>query len=230
MGDFVTDTAGSTRDDGARSSREATFSIRAAAVRAACAALAIGAYQLLLRPINSPIDLVFIGVLLGLVAGASLLSRSVLALVVLTIGVLMAWRGFVGWLVLWPADIAVNRSDLAWIVVLTLLIVALVFAVRWRPPTRSPNGTVVLESRIVNWVALLCVLGGPVLGLVALMAFAPGDRYLRPLVLGLAVGVYGLLLLAGYSAFYAVTHRPQSAAILAAVYPPLLLVVANLAR
>jgi hypothetical protein len=191
-----------------------------------CTVITIGGYQLLAQG-RSPINVVFILILLGLLAGTSLIGPSVGMLTLLTLGVLLAWPLPIGWLLsILPPDLSAASHDVNWIGGLTVLLVALVVAIWRRPPPRRPDGTSIVATRLVNWLALLCVVGGPVVGFAAFEALTPGDIYGRLLVLGLAVGLFGLALSGGYSAFLVLTGRPGQAAILAVAYPVLLLSLA----
>jgi hypothetical protein len=195
---------------------------------ALCALITIGGYQLLLAPGRSYFNLVFVLVLLGLLAGTSLIRPSLGALTLVALGVLLAWPLPVEWLrSTWPSG--AYKQDLSWIGGMTVLVVGLVTAIWQRPPSRRPDGTSVVASRLVNWIALLCTVGGPIIGLVAFVAFARGDIYMRPAVLGLAVGLFGLILFSGYSAFHVLLGRPERAVILAVVYPALLLILVSAA-
>jgi hypothetical protein len=191
-----------------------------------CALVTIGGYQVLLAPGRSYINLGFILVLLGLLAGTSLIRPSLGALTLVALGVLLAWPLPVEWLrSTWPSGS--YKQDLSWIGGLTVLVVAVVTAIWRRPPTRRQDGTTVVASRLVPWLTLLCVIGGPVIGWVAFTTFSPGDIYMRPAVLGLAVGLFGLLLFSGYSAFNVLTGRPGRAVILAFAYPAALLILVS---
>lgn len=190
---------------------------------AICALVAIGGYQLLVVPGPSSIDRLVIVVLLGLLAGTTLIRPFIGVLILLTLGVLLAFPLPVEWLQsMWPP-----AGALRGIGGMTTFVVALVMAIWRRPPTRRPDGTLVVASRLVNWVALLCAVGGPVIGWYAFFTFTPGDKYGWLLFYGLAVGLFGLVLFSAYSAFYVLTVRPGQAALLAVAYPALLLVLAT---
>ncbi len=183
--------------------------------------VAIGGYQLLLAQGRSPINLVFISVLLAVLAGASLIRPSVGAATLLILGVLLALPPPMEWLslVLPPGN---YKGDLRWIGSLTVFVVGLITAIWRRPPTRRPDGTLVVASRLVNWLALLCAVGGPVIGWAVFAALTPGDLFGRDAMVGLigtAVGLFGLVLFSGYSAFHVLTRAPGRAAILAVAYP-----------
>lgn len=194
------------------------------AVWSTCAVITVGGYQLLLAQGRSPINVVFILVLLGLLATTSVIGPTVGMLSLVTLGVLLAWPLPIGWLLsILPPDLSAASRDVSWIGGLTVLIVALAMAIWRRPPPRRPDGTSIVATRLVNWLALLCTVGGPIVGLAAFEAFTPGDIYGRLLVLGLAVGLFGIVLFSGYSAFHVLTGRPGQAAILAVAYPALLL-------
>lgn len=194
---------------------------------ATCAVLTIGGYVLLLAPGRSNINVLFILALLGVLAGAFRFGSSLGALSLVTLGGLLALQLPVEWLVApLPVDIARQAHDVGWIGALTILIVALVMAIRQRPPTRLSDGTSVLESRLVTWIALLCVVGGPAFTVVTFGA-SSNDLSLRPAVFGLPVGLFGVVLFSGYWAFHTVSGRPRTAAILALAYPALLVAAAN---
>lgn len=197
---------------------------------ATCALLTIGGYQLLLAQGRSPFNVVFIVVLLGILAWTSLLKPPARAIALLTLGLVLAWQLPIYWLLtLLPPDLARAGKDFAWIGGLTVLIVTLVTAIWRRPPTRRPDGSVVLESRLINWIALMCAVGGPIIGWAVYSEFARGDIYMRPLFIGLAVGLYGLLLMSAY-AVLTIIARPRAAAILALLYPVLLVAAAHAPR
>lgn len=195
------------------------------AMWATCALVSIGGYQLLVGQQHPPINLVLILVLLGLLATTSLIRPSLGMLTLLGLGLLLAFPLPVEWLQsMWPPAGAIRGVG-----GMTVLVVALVTAIWRRPPSRRPDGTSVVASRLVNWVALLCAVGGPVIGWAAFFAFTRGDLFGRDAIVGmvgLAVGLFGLVLFSGYSAFHVLTGRPGQAAILAVAYPALLLALA----
>ena len=188
----------------------------------ACALISLGAYELWRGGLGTAQDRAFVVAVVALIAGASTIGPRIGALVLLALGLLLALRFPIGWLLMiLPSDL--RPMNAAVVAPMTVLITGVLMAIRRRPPGRNVDGSPVLASRLINWIALVCVAGGPVLGWVAFERFAPGDIYLRPFVAGLAIGLYGLFLLIGYAAFYVLVRRPGTAAILAAVFPLLLL-------
>jgi len=186
---------------------------------------AIAVYQL--REPNGSFSYINLSLCLiatGFLAGTYLIRPSIGALMLLVLGLLLAWPLPAGWLR--SLDLFAATGDTVRPVgAATFLVVALVMAIWRRPPTRNPDGTSVGASRLVNRVVLLCVVGGPVIQLVAFVAW---NYYSSPFFIGLAIGLFGLLLFAGYSAFHDVIGRPRPAAILAVAYPAMLLALALL--
>jgi hypothetical protein len=194
-----------------------------------CALLTIGGYQVLLSHGRSPLNLVFILLLLGAIAGTYRIRTSIGALSLLIVGMLFAWPLSISWLLsVVPSDLARAGGDLRWIGALTVLVIGVIVAIWQRPPVRGPAEATVLETRLVNWISVLLVVSGPVIGWLVFTSFAKGDIYMRPAVIGGAVGIYGLLLFSAYSAISSIISRPRAAAIMAVTYPLLLVLVATL--
>lgn len=189
----------------------------------ACALISLGAHELWRGGLGTVLDRAFVVAVVALMAGASVVGPRIGALVLLALGLLLALRFPIGWLLMiLPSDL--RPMNAAVVAPMTVLITGVLMAIQRRPPGRNVDGSPVLASRLINWIALVCVAGGPLLGWFAFVRFAPGDIYLRPLVAGLGIGLYGLFLLGGYSAFYILVRRPGTAAVLAALYPVVLLI------
>lgn len=93
-----------------------------------------------------------------------------------------------------------------------LVAAALPLAVMRRAPGRDAAGHRVPVTLAVRWLAVLCVLGGPPAGLFAWLSFANGDIYGTPFGIGVLVGLFGLVLLTGHAAAWALLGRARPAA------------------
>lgn len=103
---------------------------------------------------------------------------------------------------------------------LNALVIGIAFAVSvWRRPrARTPDGAIARRSLTVRYVALLCLVGGPLAGLAAWQTLTPGDIYGGALALGVLVGLFGLLTFTGHAAFDGLLGRPNLAAAMAPLY------------
>jgi MFS family permease len=159
----------------------------------------------------------------GFVAGTYLIRPSIGALILLVLGLVLAWPLPSGWLRSVRPDLFATAGDLQTVGAVTLFFGAMVTAIWRRPLTRTPSGAPVVASELVYRIVLLCVVGGP---LIQVVAFAAWNYYSSPFFLGLAIALFGLLLFIAYSAFYEVIRRPNPAAIVAFTYPAMLLALA----
>jgi hypothetical protein len=91
-------------------------------------------------------------------------------------------------------------------------------AVWRRPRARTADGAIARRTLTVRYGALLCLVGGPIVGFVAWFALAPGDVYGGPLGLGVLVGLFGLLTFTGHAAFDGLLGRPNLSATMAPLY------------
>lgn len=101
---------------------------------------------------------------------------------------------------------------------LAILGLAIAVAVWRRPRARAPDGTIARRTLTVRYLALLCLVGGPIAGLVAWEMLARGDIYGGPLALGVLVGLFGLLTFTGHAAFDGLLGRPSLSAAMAPLY------------
>ncbi|MHB8959837.1 MAG: hypothetical protein ACYDAN_09445 [Candidatus Limnocylindrales bacterium] len=179
-----------------------------------------------------------IAAILGLVAGIARFPQPAfrLALILATAWLLWcpltAWPSIVGWLVANHGSGAACRGTCVrcasllglghggvpgW---LDLAIVGSAFAaaVWWRPRALAADGPTRRRTLAVRYAALLCLVGGPVGGLAAFLALAPGDVYGGPFGLGVLIGLFGLLSFTGHAAFDGLLGRPNLSAAMSPAY------------
>lgn len=95
---------------------------------------------------------------------------------------------------------------------------AIAAAVWWRPRAPTADAATHRRTMAVRYAALLCLVGGPIGGLAAFLALAPGDVYGGPLGLGVVIGLFGLLTFTGHAAFDGLLGRTRWPNLLAPVY------------
>lgn len=197
-------------------SRPAEWVVRVAQGLALWAMAIVPAYRFFTWPSQietmTLLGVLVIAGLLGLVAGASRIRSPAMRLAVLVLGILVIWAPAAGW-VAWRLP-----QGLVLAVTAVAIMAAIPLAIWRRPPGRTSDGTPVRVSQLMIWGPILCMVGGPVLGLFAWLQFAPGDIYGTPLAIGIMLALAGLLAFVGYSAFYALIGRPGPSAGVAIAY------------
>jgi len=153
---------------------------------------------------------------------------SIWALSLLVLGVLFAWPLPTGWFRSMFPGVRPFGHDPNVVAGVAVFLVALLWAIWRRPPTRHPDGTPIAASRLVNWLVVTCSVGGPLVGWYLYDAFSPGDIYMRPVVFGVGAALFSLLVFIGYAAFHVLVRRPGRAALLAVVYPATLVLAATI--
>ena len=205
--------------------------------RVACALLLVPvllspAYEVANWPnVNTPtlVGVLIVAGLLGLTAGLSRLRPPLLRPLLLLAAILLTWGPAVRALAqrlpptvrppfvphatacaacdeLW-ANMTVLPGGLFVTAAVLLVAAAIPLAIWRRAPGRDAGGRVVRATYAVRCLALVCLLGGPPLGLFAWLSFANGDVYGSYFGIGIMVGLFGLLLFTAHSAAWALLRR-----------------------
>jgi hypothetical protein len=179
-----------------------------------------------------------IAAILGLVAGVARFPQPVVRLVPVIATVWILWCPLTAWPVIVGSVLSAVGSGAACRVAcrvcaslsgtghggvpgwLDLVILGSAFAAAvWRRPrARTADGASARRTLTVRYVALLCLVGGPIGGFAAWFWLAPGDVYGGPLGLGVLIGLFGLLTFTGHAAFDGLLGRPNWSAAMAPLY------------